>query len=181
MIARESHMTPSLLQKYYPTKELILEAFVERAVGEFDLFTTTVQKTVGSTPDTRQLFTKLSLSYCGFVRRMRGFYLTWVTSPEIVAPYASALPQFISLNQEILAKILSDRIGISHDRALHRVRVIIAALFTWVIYYDRVGITNREGTTERVSRLVDALLSTSLDDCYSGNAGEAGGGIIPTA
>ncbi|HTV91173.1 MAG TPA: helix-turn-helix domain-containing protein, partial [Verrucomicrobiae bacterium] len=36
MIARVANISPSLLQKYFPTKESVIAAFVERAIDELD-------------------------------------------------------------------------------------------------------------------------------------------------
>lgn len=153
-------MTPSLLQKYYPTKESIVEAFVENATEELDAFVTYAQKAVATTPDTAELLRKVALSYIDFVHRMRGFYLTWVTSPELVLTYSPGLPDFVTLGHEIMANVLVTRLGIAFDDALARVRIFLGAIFAWVVYYNRVGVKAAAGETkeQRVDRLVAFVL-----------------------
>ena len=162
MIARDARITPSLLQKYYPTKESIVEAFVENASSELDRFFTYAQKTTASTADTKLLLSKIALSYVDFVHRMRGFYLTWVTSPELVLEYSPALPDFISGAHQFLANVLVARLGIEPDDALVRVRIFLGAIFAWVVYYNRVGVKAATGESKekRVERLVSFVLRT---------------------
>jgi AcrR family transcriptional regulator len=162
-IAREAGITPSLLQKYYPTKEDILAAFVDEATNDIDNFVTAVHKIVNNTADTPLLLRRIAYRYMALIHRRRGFYLTWITSPDLVRSFSPALPEFISLEQATLARILAQRSGcISEDAALLRVRIFFAALFSWVMYYCRVGIlksTTSESTELRVARLVDSILS----------------------
>jgi len=157
MIAREAHITPSLLQKYYPEKEAILEAFVEHAVGEIDIFTTAVHKTIATTSDARSMLRMIGLRYVDFVDRMRGFYLTWIMNPETIKPYNEALPDFITLNHRILAAALARRTVLDEGTAIARVLVFFSSLFAWVIYYSRVGASIPESAEQRVDRLVEML------------------------
>lgn len=160
MIAREAHITPSLLQKYYPTKEDVLAAFVERALDELDGFTTGAQKAIATTSGVRALLRKIGLSYVAFLNRMRGFYLTWMMCPETIAPYRDTLPDFITLNHHVLAGVLANRLHISHEDAIDRTRVFFSSIFAWVMYYSRVASRKSvaESPSARVERLIEHLV-----------------------
>lgn len=165
MIAREAGITPSLLQKYFPAKEDILEAFVEHAAGEFDVFTTGVQKIIATTEEPERMMSMIGLRFVDFVDRMRGFYLTWMMCPELVEPYSEALPEFITLTHKIVAHKFAQRTGIGEAAALHCTVIFFSSLFTWTIFYNRAipkysRLDNRE---TRVARLVDMLMRSSAN------------------
>jgi AcrR family transcriptional regulator len=161
MIATKAGITPSLLQKYFPTKQDVLSAFVEQALDELDRFTTAIQKAIATTPDVCMLLRMIALSYVAFVERERGFYLTWIMNPETMSPYRESLPEFVTFNHKILASVLSHRLGIPEDEAFVRVRMFFGSLFAWVIFYGRVAADDaqRELPTQRVDRLIAALIA----------------------
>ncbi|HTV93551.1 MAG TPA: TetR/AcrR family transcriptional regulator [Verrucomicrobiae bacterium] len=158
VIAREAHITPSLLQKYFPCKEAIMSAFVEKAMDELDEFIVTIRRNAATEADAKTLMREVGLDYINFVDRMRGFYLTWIMCPELIEPYRETLPEFITIGHKLLAEALADRTGLDPERALMRVRIMFAAIFAFVMYYTRLNFpgTRREGRNERLRRLVDA-------------------------
>lgn len=160
MIARDAGITPSLLQKYFPTKEDVLAAFVERALEEVDAFTISVQSAVATLPDTRLMMRAVAYKYMDFLDSMRGFYLTWIMCPELISPFREDLPQFITLSHDVLAGALSRRLKINREIARLRVRIFFSALFTCVMYYGRISekYTLSESRDERVKRVLDALI-----------------------
>jgi AcrR family transcriptional regulator len=160
MIAREAGITPSLLQKYFPSKEDVLAAFVDRALADIDTFTASVQRAVATLPDSRAMMSAVAYNYMDFLDHMRGFYLTWIMCPELVAPYRESLPAFITINHDVLTMALSRRLKIGREVARLRVRIFFSSLFTCVMYYGRVAekYASSERREERVSRLLDALI-----------------------
>lgn len=158
IIAREAHITPSLLQKYFPCKEAIMSAFVEKAMDELDDFIATIRRTAATDADAKSLLRAIGLHYINFVDRMRGFYLTWIMCPELIEPYRETLPEFISIGHKLIADALAERTGMAPDRALTRVRIMFAAIFAFVMYYTRLEFPGirREERSERLARLVDS-------------------------
>ena len=166
MIAREAHITPSLLQKYYPTKESILQAFVEKAMDQLDVFIAAIRGYAATVLDAKSLLYAVGRDYLSFVDRMRGFYLTWIMCPELIEPYRETLPEFISIGHKLIADAVSQRIGIAPDDALQRVRIMFAAIFAYVMYYSRLEFpgTRKEQRHERLQRLVDTIAEESPID-----------------
>lgn len=138
MIASQAHISPSLLQKYFPTKEATLNAFVEKAMDHLDEFVTVIREHALTTPDAKRLLYTVGSHYLSFVDRMRGFYLTWIMCPELIEPYRETLPEFISVGHKLIADAVAQRTGIPPDVALQRVRIMFAAIFAYVMYYSRL-------------------------------------------
>ena len=159
MIAREARITPSLLQKYYATKESILGAFVEKAMDELDDFIRAIRAHTITAQDAKSLLFAVGRDYLAFVDRMRGFYLTWIMCPELIEPYRGTLPEFISIGHRVIADAVAQRLGIAPDDALQRVRIMFAAIFSYVMYYSRLDFpgSRKEQRVERLRRLVDTV------------------------
>jgi len=161
MIARAAKITPSLLQKYFPTKEAIIAAFVERAMDDLDAFMVAMRAQIVATNDSRLLLYSVGRLYIDFLNHMRGFYLTWIMCPELVEPYRETLPHFITAGHRSLADGLRKLTGISLEGAFLRVRILFGALFATVIYYDRLGFpgTRQEAEGQRLDRVVETVLA----------------------
>ncbi|MGD0967157.1 MAG: TetR/AcrR family transcriptional regulator [Candidatus Aquilonibacter sp.] len=164
MIARAAGITPSLLQKYYPTKEAIIAAFVERAMDELDAFVHLLRADAVSVGDPRMLLHDVGLAYAAFLNKMRGFYLTWLMCPELIEPYRDSLPHFITAGHNAIAQALTERAGLPPEIATLRVRILFGAVFASVMYYDRLGFpgTREEAVAERVDRIVNSVLCEPL-------------------
>ncbi|HTV93062.1 MAG TPA: TetR/AcrR family transcriptional regulator, partial [Verrucomicrobiae bacterium] len=170
MIARVANISPSLLQKYFPTKESVIAAFVERAIDELDAFVRFVRSEATTTEDPPELLRRIGSSYVGFLNSMSGFYLTWLMCPELVEPYRDSLPHFITAGHKILAEVLSKRTGIPLEITFLRVRIFFGSLFGSVIYYDRLGFpcARAEGAPLRLEAIIDSVLCDAFEEKRAG-------------
>lgn len=164
-IAHEAGITPSLLQKYFPTKESLLQVFVETAMDHLDRFMIKLRHRIQTLKDPFELVRRVGEDYIEFVDEMRGFYLTWIMCPELTEPYRDALPAFISIGHAALADALAKRLSIPYDSALLRSRMLFASLFSYVIYYRRLGFPGYrlESPNKRLDRLAHVITSRRLD------------------
>ncbi len=165
MIARVANISPSLLQKYFPTKESIIATFVERAIDELDAFVRFVRSEAAAIEDAPELLRRIGSSYVGFLNNMTGFYLTWLMCPELIEPYRDSLPQFITAGHKILAGALSKQTGMPLEIAFVRVRIFFSSLFGNVIYYERLGFpcTREEGAAYRLEVIIESVLCEPLE------------------
>lgn len=165
MIARGANISPSLLQKYFPTKESVIAAFVERAIDELDAFVRFVRSEAELSEDPSELLRRIGSSYVRFLNSMSGFYLTWLMCPELVEPYRDSLPHFITAGHKILAEALSKHTGMPLEIAFLRVRIFFSSLFGNVIYYDRLGFpyTREEGAARRLEVIINSVLCDALE------------------
>jgi len=165
MIARAAKISPSLLQKYFPTKESIIAAFVEQAIDELDAFVRFVRAEAATVQDPSELLRRVGSSYVRFVNNMSGFYLTWLMCPELVEPYRDSLPHFITAGHKTLAEALAKHTGMPLEIAFLRVRIFFSSIFGNVIYYDRLGFpyTREEGATRRLEVIIESVLCEATE------------------
>jgi len=160
-VAKEAGMTPSLLQKYFPTKKALLEGFVEDSMDRLDSAMNHLRHYIATVADPTELVRVVGERYVAFVSEMRGFYLTWIMCPELTEPYRDSLPAFVSIAHVALANALAERLGISHENALLRARMLFASLFAYVIYYRQLNFPGfrLETQGERLERLARVIAS----------------------
>ncbi|HTU71301.1 MAG TPA: TetR/AcrR family transcriptional regulator [Candidatus Baltobacteraceae bacterium] len=160
MIARASGMTASLLQKYFPTKESIIAAFVEQAIDEIDAFVAILRADSATIDDPHELLRHVGEALVAMLDKKRGFFMTWMMCPELIEPYRDSLPHFLTAGHKTLAQALSKQTGLSFEVAFLRVRIFFGAIFTAVIFYDHLGFpgTREEAMSERLERVVESVL-----------------------
>jgi AcrR family transcriptional regulator len=162
-IAARAEISVSLLQKYFPTKRTIADAFLERAVSNVRRFIGEIEALDASTPSTLEFLKGVGSEYLRYVRELRGFYLTWIVDLSVMGPRTHEVALRAREVYATIATALERRLGITAGDAIFRARAFLGALFSFAILSPRIFLEPEvDAEEDYIARLARLALTTEF-------------------